>query len=115
MPTKEEHLAKAGHNEDFVKDIGNPYFGWQITGTFYAALHYIEAYLAKNNVHFTDHTVRTSYVQKEAQLRNIYVDYRELLNESRSARYEAVPFAQADVTRIQRSFARIKALVQPLI
>lgn len=115
MPDKAAHLAKAEHNEDFVKDIGNPYFDWQVVGLFYAAMHYIEAYLAKNNLHSPDHTIRTSVVQKEQKLRGIYVDYRELLNESRSARYEAIVFGQSDVTRLQRTFSRIKSHILPLI
>ncbi len=109
-----EHREKAEHNEFFVKNVGNPFFDWQVSGTFYAALHYVDAYFATLNIHPHTHGERTSLV--DIRLTTIYVDYRELLNESRDARYEpTVAFTQNDVARIQRSLEAIKKVVLPLI
>ena len=50
------------------------------------------------------------------KLKAVYINYRELLNESREARYEpASTFNQNDVTRVQRSLDTIKKAVLPHI
>lgn len=116
MPSKAEHRGKAEHNEFFVSDTGNPFFDWAVCGTFYAALHYVDAYLATHNIHPHSHAIRISHIQRDSRLNAIYVDYRELLNESRDARYEpTITFVQADVNRVQHSLEAIKRIILPLI
>lgn len=89
-----------------------------MTGKFYAALHYVEAYLATKNppMHSRNHSVRDSNIHSDPVLRAIYVDYRELESECHDARYDAsLAFSQGDVQRLEGNLARIRQLLQPLI
>ena len=112
MPDKADHRTRAEHNEFFTKNIDNPFFDWQVTGTFYSALHYVDAYLATKNVHPPTHAVRLGMVRTDPTLNPVFRDYRELLNESRTARYEAATiFVQSDVTNARRRLELIKNAV----
>jgi len=119
VATKDEHLAKAGHNEKFVAAIVDPFWDWAITGIFYAALHYLMAFLATKGDHPGTHQVRNSHIHRDATLKPIYVDYRELQNESEDARYmernPATAFTEADVKRLTVNLRNIKNLVTPLL
>lgn len=115
MPSKVDHSAKAGHNESFVSKLGEPYWDWAISGTFYAALHYVEAYLATKKIHSGSHPVRDSNINRDDTLRAIYPDYRELKDESRAARYDVVKFKQDDLKEMQKNLETIKKLLKPLI
>ena len=102
MPSKADHPAQAEHNEYFVSQTDNPFFDWKVTGTFYTALQYVDAYLATQNIHPPTHAVRLGHVATQAKLKAIHRDYRDLLNESRTARYEPPNlFKQADATAAQ--------------
>jgi len=115
LPTKADHKAKAEHNEYFVSTLGNPFFDWQATALFYSALQYIQAYFVAKGVNPppTSHTMRNNHVSADSKLTNIYVDYRELQDESRTARYGCGFPTQTDITRLQANLATIKALVMP--
>jgi uncharacterized protein (UPF0332 family) len=116
LPDKADHRTRAEHDEFFVKNIDNPFFDWKVTGTFYSALHWIDAYLATQNIHPPAHSARLGIVRTDAKLQTVFRDYRELLNESRTARYEAATiFAQGDVVTAQRRLEKIKQAVLPHI
>ncbi len=116
MPPKAEHRTRAEHDEFLVQNIDNPFFDWKVTGTFYSALHYVDAYLATHNIHPATHSVRLGYVRTDPKLKPVSRDYRDLLNESRTARYEAATiFNPGDVTAAQRRLDSIKKLILPLI
>jgi hypothetical protein len=115
LSSKEEHIAQAEHNEDFVAEIDNPFFDWKLTGTFYTALQYVDAYLATKSLHPPDHGERTKYIHADAKFKPILRDYRDLKNESRTARYEPPStFSQGDITIAQRRLASIKKELLPL-
>lgn len=114
MSSKDEHLAQAVHNEDFVAEIDNPFFDWKLTGIFYAALQYVDAYLATRNLHPPDHGERTKYIHGDPKFRPIRFDYRDLKNESRTARYEPPnAFNQTDINIAQRRLDSIKRELLP--
>lgn len=116
MPHKDEHRTRAEHDEFLVKNIDNPFFDWKVTGTFYSALHYVDAYLATRNIHPATHSIRLKQVGTDPKLKPIFRDYRDLLNESRTARYEAgTIFHQGDVTSAGRRLDSIKRTILPLI
>ena len=118
MPSTPEHRSKAENNEFFTSELDNPFWDWAVTGIFYSALHYVEAYFANQAppVHPATHQMRDNYVYVDKQLRPIYVDYRQLEDESRDARYDAsMTITQADAQRSQGCLNRIKALVVPLL
>jgi len=118
LPNTAEHRAKAENNEFFVSTLDNPFWDWAVNGIFYAALQYIEAYFATliPAFHPTTHQIRDSHIHADPRLATVYVDYRQLEDESRNARYDArIEFTQADVTRTMRYLERIKAVVVPLL
>ena len=118
MPTSAQHRTKAENNEFFADELDNPFWDWAVTGKFYAAVQYVEAYLAKKApaVHSPSHEFRDNQIQRDAALRPIYPDYRELKNESRDARYDAsLTFAQADVARLEQNLDNIKKVILPLL
>jgi hypothetical protein len=118
LPTKADHCGKAAQNDFFVSTIGNPFWDWAVTGKFYAALHYVEAFLATKNpaVHSRNHALRDSNIQSDPVLRALYVDYRELESECHDARYDAsLTFSQQDVERLERNLDRIRKTLAPLI
>ncbi|HEX3968839.1 MAG TPA: hypothetical protein VHW70_12805 [Edaphobacter sp.] len=118
MSNTSDHKAKAANNEFFVTTLQNPFWDWAVTGTFYAAVHYVEAYLAthKPAIHSRNHNVRDSNVQGDPVLKAIYDDYRELKNECHDARYQAhLHFSQGDAARLQTNLELIKKLLMPLI
>ena len=118
MPTKAEHSGKAAQNDFFVSTLGNPFWDWAVTGKFYAALHYVEAFFATRTpaVHSRNHSVRDSNIQNDSTLRSIYVDYRELESECYDARYDpSLTFSQRDVERLEGNLDKIRKLVQPFL
>jgi hypothetical protein len=116
LPTKEDHLAQAEHNEFFSSELDNPFFDWKLTGIFYTALQYVDAYLATQGFHPPDHGERTKHVHGDAKLKPIRLDYRDLKNESRTARYEPPnTFGQSDVQSAERKLDAIKKVIQALI
>ena len=115
MPSKTDHAAKAVHDEKFVSTLGDPYWDWAVTGVFYAALHYVEAYLATKRIHSPSHPVRDSHINRDSVLRAIYPDYRDLKDESRTARYDVIQFRSNDLARMQQLLATIKTAIAPHI
>ena len=96
MPSKNQHLQKARHDEEFVQFLDSTavkFTDWAATGLFYAALHYVEAYFATRGTHSPDHRARDSSVYRDKRLRQIYNDYNELKNFSINARYYIIPIA----------------------
>ena len=91
MPDEKEHIDKAHHNEDFfdIFDIDNTRFlDWAVTGLYYAALHYIDAYLATLGVKFISNHKQRHIEYSIALDRDVYSDYRTLENKSIIARYQ---------------------------
>lgn len=90
MPTQAEHKAQAERNERFYLTVPNDYDDWGITARFYAALHWMTAYL------------RTRYAEGEVDRHKKVFDrlvpggvpgdvrraYRDLFNYSLESRYQ---------------------------
>ena len=101
-----------------MSTLQNPFWDWAVTATFYAAVHYVEAYFAKCKppIHSTLHKTRDSSIQRDPVLKPLYSTYRELENQSRNARYEAhIPFTQAEVTESASNLAELKKVLVPLL
>lgn len=89
---KAAHQRKARHNEKFftlnttiTKGVKS-YPDWCIIVIHYAALHYVDAKLAKMNIHPPDHQDRDSLVANNLA-RGISAAYNFLRNRSETARY----------------------------
>jgi len=123
MAAAPEHEAQAQHNEDFVRFVINsPYTEWAATGVFYAAVHYVEAWLDRNyGEHSRNHSERFRYIRMHTD-RDFFRRYSQLLNRSFFARYLDVQrpssatglmpsqyFDQAELNRLLSTLQWIKS------
>lgn len=119
MPTKEEHIAKAEGNAAFALSLpleNQTKIDWALIVLFYAALHYVEAYLSTIGQHLRSHTTRDNAVGRDSNLRKVYSEYQDLKYYGYNARYEVCGFKPADVTNTAATgFAAIKARIKPLL
>lgn len=95
MPSAAEHLGQAKHNETFLSTLdlsSTPFLDWAVTIAFYAAVHYIRCLAAQEgfaSVHTYDQETFLFSALKPLKLRgDLYNDYRQLKDDSRSSRYD---------------------------
>ena len=101
MPTRKEHFQKAEGNRNFAESIAltsQPHIEWALTALFYAAVHFVEAYLADTGQHLKTHKTRDNVVARDSQLRRFFKQYQDLKYYGEAARYEIVPFRPEDFT-----------------
>jgi hypothetical protein len=111
VPSKEDHLNRAQENEDLAGSLdlnSTLNVDWAITILFYAALHYVDAYLAVKPIHPPSHESRDSEIQNNGSLSIIYNDYRRLKDKSIAARYEIANFHRSQFPQIKARFDKIK-------
>ena len=112
-----DHINKALHNEAFIEQFNLPdsdFPDWAVTVISYAALHYVDALLAKSFGSFPkNHGERSSYVCRQPALQNnIGNDYEDLKNDGAEARYTDRIFTAQEINKhILPSLDRIKAYV----
>lgn len=94
MPSRSDHLSKANNNENFVNALLNnhsKYDDWVIVGRFYAALHYIDAEFADENIHPQKHNERFDELRDSRTISSrVYSNYDTLYDLSKQARYKCV-------------------------
>lgn len=84
--------------------------------TFYAAVHYVEAYFALTGEHSRTHAVRDRRMNHDPNLSAISTEYGFLKFYSLSARYDFVSFSPSDLTdRALPFLSRIKAHLRPML
>ena len=118
MPKQEDHLNQVSQNKAFLQSINRTaYPDWAITVIFYTALHYIDALLAKENVHPGSHDRRDNYVTRRHELRTIAKDYFRLKNSSRTARYNPpTKFTHQNVDQLEMTHLKnIETQITPLL
>ncbi|MGH7427813.1 MAG: hypothetical protein ACREJ4_05585 [Candidatus Methylomirabilaceae bacterium] len=118
MPDRADHILQAQHNERFFQTIDKVEFSdWAMTTIFYAALHYIDAFLA--TIGLVDpggHSVRDDQFHRTSELQPIARNYFRLKNRSKNARYYCGTFEEAELRRCYRDdLGRIKSHLNPLI
>lgn len=114
----EEHLRKGDGNLDAYRALAYlnpPFHDWRIIILYYAAMHYVDAYLATRNVHPDSHADRKREMREVRELDPIYDIYRTIENSSRDARYEAVPFTPQDVAEIDRRVRQVDSHICDLL
>lgn len=101
MPIESEHLQKAEYNETFYQSFDlnrTQYYDWVVNGIFYSVLHYIEAYLATQNLHSLDHADRNAKIRSDNNLgRYVYKKYMELKDDSEGGRYRMQNFTPGEI------------------
>ena len=98
--TPADYVQQAAHNAalaGYLRANKIEYLDWAATCLFYAAVHYVNAYLIKFNIVIPrrhrgsepkNKPGRLNIVQQDSTLKTIYSNYRHLDDESRDARYE---------------------------
>jgi hypothetical protein len=119
LPSKDIHVQKANDNESFagsLSDTPQASLNWKLVILFYAAVHLVEAYLAKNlAIHLRSHTTRDGYISREANLRQIRNQYWHLKFYGYNARYEPDQFTKQDVTKAMTYLSQVKGTLTPLL
>jgi hypothetical protein len=119
VPTRDEHVAKAEGNETFAAAIQRntqTEIDWTLVVLFYAAVHYVEAYLYKQwGQHVRSHTTRDKYFGKEAILKKIFAQYSHLKYYGYNARYEVSGFTAKDTQDATKYLAEIKKQLIPVL
>lgn len=101
MPALQQHLAQAVRNEEFANtltSIQTRFTQWEITALFYSGLHYIDAFLATQEQHPSNHQERRRMV---GQLTTLRAEYENLYGLSIKARYDIEEFTCQDVERLK--------------
>ncbi len=86
-----KHIAQWKHNRKFASTIGREFRDWQINAIFYAALHLIDAAMAKLGQRVADHASRNEQVRTNGAFTAVRVQYLRLYRLSRITRYDADP------------------------
>jgi len=89
MPTIQEHIDKAEHNELMARSLIHSdavdYFDWVVISLFYSALHYVDAYLIRYHAEPRSHEERREFIRSTRPGWDI--EYRNLKDEGYNARY----------------------------
>jgi hypothetical protein len=117
---QKRHVSKAAHDEVFWKFINDnhvvDYPDWAVTGIFYSAMHFIDAFFGKNNKHLKSHDMADKEISQEAQLDSIYADYRALKDYRWKASYWSTKFEKSDIDNdIIPHFDKIKSSILELL
>jgi len=120
MPLTQDHLSIAKHNEEFYQSFDwdeSPYNDWVVTGIFYAAIHYIEAYLDHVlSFHSGDHNTRDSAMGKLRELKVISHDYRSLKDDSENCRYDGQAFTGDEIRNdVEPNLEKIRVHITGLL
>ena len=114
--TKAQHEQQAAHNEQFAAAVlagGDAYLDWVITGYFYAALHWVEAYFHARGSGFTSHVKRNQEVAVQFPPAES-ARYLTLYAYSRVARYDAVSVGRSTHDdALNRQFLPLKSWLLP--
>ena len=120
MSTKEQHLQKAQHNEAYLATFDlshSPFLDWAVTATFYSALHYLRALMARYNyTNISGYGDMDKAFDRMAVLKraaDVHDSYRQLKDDSRSARYDMWKPTGADVADLREEMEKIRDFVMP--
>lgn len=103
MPETRKHIDQAQRNEEATRFLvsKSTYPDWGAVTLFYAALHWVDAYLATMSVDPPSHTVREGAITRLRQLDPIYKHYSLLQDRSEDVRYRCIRLPQRFVEELQ--------------
>lgn len=116
MNTADSFNKKYEHNEAFVEYVKNnsKFSDWEIIGTFYAALHFMNMYLNvryKVNIdEINTHKKRNEYIKDNCS-NNIALAYKTLYDLSREARYQYTDVS-CKTNFVRNKYNELKSLCQ---
>jgi len=116
MADQKQHTARSHQNEAFASEVQKlgGFRDWQAVALFYAALHLVDAYLAKQGIDPGSHGSRNNKVAK--QLPSVWSEYQDLYELSKTARYHPdQQITAADVADATSDYDVIKQHVGSLL
>ena len=119
MKIIEEHLNKARHYKDLFEIISTSdvtkdrYLDWEATLLFYAALHYIDAWLVHFDVIPEWHSDRQHAIGSHKFFHRKH--YRRLEDKSRDARYKFCSFLPNDIQELSGCLSFIQQEVEDFL
>ena len=126
--TAADYVQQAAHNLElatYLRKNRSDCLDWAATCLFYAAVHYVNAYLRKSNIqiprrHRGSEKAKTegrlNIIQQDQTLRHVYINYRHLDDESRDARYELKKPSESDFDRhLLPQLTSIKDFIGPKV
>jgi uncharacterized protein (UPF0332 family) len=112
LPSKEEHLETALHNEKLADTLAATAFpDWAVTVYFYSALHYAHAVLAVYGQHPQSHDTTAPLVRTNLVLKRVWTEYRSLQTASRNARYYCTKITPEHLQQVLMDFNSLKSYV----
>lgn len=118
MPHKTVHIKKAADNEAMASTLDlsvSSAPNWAIIMIFYAAVHYVEAYLFTQGIDSPLHGARDTAIQRDAKIKTIWRPYERLKSASEFARYEATFFTPTQINYLKPNLEQIKTVINPLL
>ncbi len=116
------HIDKAERNEQFFQSNNlrtSQFNEWGVTVLFYAAMHYVDAVLAKESGlppkwrQPINHPERNTGVSKSTTLGLIYNNYKNLYDRSIDARYNRITFPPGFLNNLETTlFEPVKLCVR---
>ena len=114
-----QHLAKASSFETFARslDPDDAYDRpWIVIAKFYAALHYVDAFLAETgNITVTGHPDRRKLMRSYQQTRMVVRDYLSLEQASWRARYDLMTNPAQEMIDADRAFQAVRARMRTVL
>ena len=119
MPQKDEHVNWAIHDRDFWTsiDLDNSSFtDWAVTGMFYEAVHWVEAFLDTKGCDSRDHSRRDlNMLEWASAFGVIQADYTKLKQDSETARYECYKHTSDEIRQLIPLVDNIKDHISQLL
>lgn len=120
MSTVAEHIERAKRNQRFAEyfDLDKTEFrDWVVTGYFYSALHWVDAYLVRENKKTDDgHSFRNTQINTDKVLTPISRPYRKLYSYSRNVRYDLIDFSPQQIRQdVTPKLNQIRAYLERLL
>jgi hypothetical protein len=116
LPTRDEHLDKATHNEKLAEVLSQTTFlDWAVTVFFYSALHYAHIILAINGQHPTSHEITGPLVRRNPMLKKVWAEYESMRIASRNARYYATEIKPQHLADVRNDFNALRSYVRTTI
>ena len=117
MPSERAHRATALESEAVCLSLAASSPTWSVIVAFYAALHYVDTFLAREfGVHPESHRARSEFVVRAADLRAIHGHFLALLEHSQFAPYRGRRYSESQaMTLIRGEFTPVKQHIASLI
>lgn len=96
------HLNQAAHNETFFGEVDHAERSdWAVTVLFYAAVHYVDAHLAKKSENPGNHYERNRCILDDPTAKGVFKQYERLRQRSRAARYDGARYTLPEIDALK--------------